>query len=156
MGRLTALGIQKNNKPGLYLDGHGLILQVRGPNSKSWLFRYRLDGREREMGLGPLHTVNLSEARELALQARKLKLAGIDPIDERRRRRQDAKAESKARATFDECVDQYLALHQSAWSNPKHQAQWSSTLATYISPHFGQMAVADVDLDAVLRALEPI
>lgn len=156
MGRLTALGIQKNNKPGLYLDGHGLILQVRGPNSKSWLFRYRLDGREREMGLGPLHTVNLSEARELALQARKLKLAGIDPIDERRRRRQDAKAESKARATFDDCVDQYLALHQSAWSNPKHQAQWSSTLATYISPHFGQMAVADVDLNAVLRALEPI
>jgi len=156
MGRLSALAIQKNNKPGLYLDGHGLILQVRGPNSKSWLFRYRMDGREREMGLGPLHTISLGEARELALQARKLKLSGIDPIDERRLRREEARKDRGSSVTFDQCVEQYLALHQSSWSNPKHQAQWSSTLETYIGPHFGQMPVADVDLDAVLRALEPI
>lgn len=156
MGRLTALAIQKNNKPGLYLDGHGLILQVRGPNSKSWLFRYRMDGREREMGLGPLHTISLGEARELALQARKLKLSGIDPIDERRLRREEARKDRGSSVTFDQCVEQYLALHQSSWSNPKHKAQWSSTLETYISPHFGQMPVADVDLEAVLRALEPI
>jgi integrase len=156
MGRLTALGVQRNNKPGLYLDGHGLILQVRGPASKSWLFRYRMNGRVREMGLGPLHTINLGEARELALQARKLKLAGIDPIEERRERRQSAEQEAAPKPTFDQCVEQYLALHQPSWSNSKHQAQWTSTLKTYASPHFGQMAVCDVDLAAVLSALEPI
>ena len=156
MGRLTALGIQKNNKPGLYLDDHGLILQVRGPTSKSWLFRYRMNGRVREMGLGPLHTINLSEARELALQARKLKLAGIDPIEERRERREAARQVADLKPTFDKCVEQYLALHQSTWSNTKHQAQWTSTLKAYASPHFGHLPVSEVDLAAVLSALEPI
>lgn len=156
MGRLTALGIQRNNTPGLYLDDHGLILQVRGPTSKSWLFRYRMNGRVREMGLGPLHTINLSEARELALQARKLKLAGIDPIEERRERREAARQVADLKPTFDQCVEQYLALHQPIWSNPKHQAQWTSTLKAYASPHFGHLPVSEVDLPAVLSALEPI
>ncbi|MFN4040060.1 MAG: Arm DNA-binding domain-containing protein [Brevundimonas sp.] len=69
--------------PGMYADGGGLYLQVSRSGSKSWIFRYAMEGREREMGLGPLHTVSLSEARELALEARKLKLRGIDPIDAR-------------------------------------------------------------------------
>lgn len=54
---LTVKGIAKLNQPGRYGDGHGLVLQIARSGVKSWLFRYQRDGRERWMGLGPLHTV---------------------------------------------------------------------------------------------------
>lgn len=108
------------------------------------------------MGLGPLNAVSLAEARVLALQARKLKHAGVDPIDDRRRLRRQARVEAASAMTFDQCVEQYLKMHDAAWGNVKHRAQWGSSLKAYASPHFGDVSVADVDLNAVLRALEPI
>lgn len=89
--RLSALAVSRQKTPGMYADGGGLYLQVSRSGSKSWIFRYAMEGREREMGLGPLHTVSLSEARELALEARKLKLRGVDPIDARNAERASRK-----------------------------------------------------------------
>jgi hypothetical protein len=66
---LTALRIKQNLKPGMYADGLGLYLKIRPGNSKSWIFRYRIDGKLRDMGLGPLHTVSLARAREKAESA---------------------------------------------------------------------------------------
>lgn len=42
-------------------DGGGLYLQIAATGAKSWIYRYMLDGRAREMGLGPLHVISLSE-----------------------------------------------------------------------------------------------
>jgi hypothetical protein len=78
--RLTQKRIEKLTAPGRYSDGHGLYLQVQSRTNKSWLFRYRFNGRERFMGLGPLHTIDLEEARERARQARKALLNGADPL----------------------------------------------------------------------------
>ena len=62
-------------RPGRYHDGHGLILVVVNPNNASWQLRYQRNGRERWLGLGPLHTVTLKDARERARAARlKLRL----------------------------------------------------------------------------------
>lgn len=66
-----------------YGDGNGLYLQVNKDGVKSWLLRYERDGRERFMGLGPLHTINLDEARERARKARLSLLDGIDPLEAR-------------------------------------------------------------------------
>ena len=56
-------------RPGRYHDGHGLILVVVNPTNASWQLRYQRNGRERWLGLGPLHTVTLKDARERARAA---------------------------------------------------------------------------------------
>jgi hypothetical protein len=61
--KLTAAAVSAANKPGLYGDGHGLYLQVSAFDTKAWVFRYMIDGTARKMGLGPLHTISLAEAR---------------------------------------------------------------------------------------------
>jgi hypothetical protein len=81
--RLSAKAVDKMKEPGYYPDGGGLYLQVIESGAKSWLFRFALHGHERQMGLGPLHTVTLAEARDKARECRKLLLEKIDPIEAR-------------------------------------------------------------------------
>lgn len=158
LNRLSAVGVQKAAKPGMYADGGGLYLQVRGPTSKSWIFRYKLGGRAREMGLGPLAVVSLAKARELATDARKQCFENIDPLELKREQQAVREAEQeKARVpTFDEATTAYLRSNSAGWKNSKHAQQWSSTLATYASPHFGKWPVDNIDLKAILKALQPI
>ncbi|MNS32694.1 Prophage CP4-57 integrase [compost metagenome] len=140
----------------MYADGGGLYLQVSRSGTKSWIFRFALSGREREMGLGPLHTVSLSEARDLALEARKLKLRGLDPIDARSAERSAQRLEDAKAVTFKQAATAYIKANQAAWKNAKHAAQWEATLATYAEPIFGDFAVAAIDTTLVLKAIEPI
>lgn len=154
--RLKALSVERVKEPGMYPDGAGLYLQVARGGSKSWIFRYRFAGREREMGLGPLNTVSLAEAREAALEARKLKFKGIDPIEARRSAVVDRRIETTRLITFDDAVAAYLKTRSTARENAKHSAQWESTLKSYASPHFGGAPVAQVDTALVVKALEPI
>lgn len=154
--RLKALVVERAKEPGMYADGAGLYLQVARGGSKSWIFRYRFGGREREMGLGPLHTVSLAEARAAALEARKLKLKGIDPIEAKRSSALDQRLKAARVLSFDEALTAYLKTRAGAWGNAKHSAQWSSTVKTYASPHFGSVPVHRVDTSLVVKALEPI
>jgi hypothetical protein len=71
--KLSAVDVKNKTKPGLYSDGAGLYLNVGPTGGKSWLFRFMLNGKAREMGLGPIHTISLSEARDRAEAARKLR-----------------------------------------------------------------------------------
>ena len=77
--RLTALKVARATKPGRYGDGKGLHLQITKSGVKSWVFRYERGGKERLMGLGPLHTVSLADAREKARLARAQLIEGVDP-----------------------------------------------------------------------------
>lgn len=140
--RLSAILVKAVNSPGYYVDGNGLLLQVSRSGSKSWIFRFRTNGKRREMGLGPLHTVSLAMAREKALLCRRLLAAGTDPIADRNSAR-TSEAIFRARAkTFDQCAAAYIKAHRATWKSAKHAAQWESTLATYASPTFGSMPVA--------------
>lgn len=143
-------------EPGKYPDGAGLYLQVAAGGSKSWIFRYRVGPREREMGLGSLLTVSLAEAREAALEARKLRHKGIDPIEARQSADLERKAEAARAMTFDEAVTAYLKTRTGVHENAKHAAQWPSTLQTYASPHFGKVPVNRVDTPMIISALEKI
>src|SRR5215216_7460130 len=93
VNRLKATS-SKINKPGLYPDGLGLYLQVTGPGAKSWLFRYARKGSERQMGLGSAFTIDLAEARDAARSCRKQLMDGLDPIEQRKLRQQQALAET--------------------------------------------------------------
>lgn len=152
-GKLTVLKIKALNEPKRYGDGGGLYLQVR-ENGKSWLFRYKLNGKARAMGLGDVEDVSLAAAREAAGRCRALVRQGIDPIDQRRSERQKV-ATSRA-TTFAEVCELFISAHWAAWRNAKHRQQWVNTLATYARPILGDMPVAAVDTEAVMLVLEPI
>ncbi len=63
---LTAVAVGKLKKPGRYAVGDGAYLQIATGGTKSWLFRYKRDGKARHMGLGPYSLLTLAEAREKA------------------------------------------------------------------------------------------
>lgn len=153
--KLSALRL-KTLGPGLHADGGNLYFQHTPQGNRSWLFRYTRDGRSRGMGLGPLHTVTLAEAREQALAARKLLLAGLDPIDERDKARAAARLEAARAITFRTAAERYIAAHTAGWKNAKHGEQWAATLAAYAYPVVGNLPVAHVAVGHVMRVLEPI
>lgn len=154
--RLTAIAVEKMAKPGRYGDGHGLWLQVSPSGTKAWLFRYQRHGRARQMGLGPVHTISLAEARQKALDCRKLLLDGSDPIDARCERVASTKVEAARGVSFKSCAERFIAGHEASWKNKVHRAQWKSTLQSYCYPVFGDLPVAAVDTGLVLKVLEPI
>ena len=153
---MTALAVSKQRQPGVFADGGGLYLQVGDSGARSWVFRYRLDGRAHWMGLGSLQTVSLGEARALALKCRKLCSDGQDPIEVRKADRALARVEAAKTITFQACAEAYIEAKKAGWRNEKHAAQWTSTLKTYAYPVFGSLAVQSVDKDKVMEVLEPI
>jgi integrase len=151
---LSAVKVNSLKKRGFYCDGGGLYLQVAPSGSKSWVFRYKRDGKARDMGLGGLHTVTLAEAREKATASRKLHLDRIDPLEARKA--QDAeKAAAKARmVTFKEAAEQYIASHKSGWKSATHQRQWGNTLETYVYPFIGSVSVTQVDETMIRNTMQ--
>jgi integrase len=156
LNRLTDLKVKKAKAQGMYADGGGLYLRVAEGGSKQWVFRYNVSGRLRDHGLGPLHTVNLAEAREAALQCRKLRLQGIDPIEHRRASLAAVRASEAKAATFAECATAFMSAHEIKWKNGKSPEQWRQSLATYVYPAIGELPVALIDTPQVMQVLEPI
>jgi hypothetical protein len=157
---LTVKRVEKLTTKGRYLDERGLYLQVVSPNNRSWLLRYQFEGRERWLGLGSVAHFKLEEARERARRAHQLLADGVDPVEEKRIRRSREQAErrqAEARSkTFAEVSTEYFDHHHMKWRNPKHRAQFLSTLKQYAFPKFGGMSVAAIDKTLVLAALDPI
>lgn len=156
LNKLSALQVTKLSKPGLYGDGGGLTLQITNAGVKSWLFRFMRDGKPFGMGLGPTHTISLAEARVKALEARKLLVDGQNPLTIKKQKKLADALEHAKIITFDQCSKAYIEAHRSGWKNVKHIDQWTNTLATYASPVFGQLPVADIDTALIVKCLAPI
>jgi integrase len=150
----------RNKEPGYYLDGNGLYLQVSKTGSRSWIFRYTLNGKTREMGLGSVTAFGLAQARERAQRARQLLADGIDPIEKRveERKALDANrtAERARSKTFEGAAREYHEASADEWKNAKHAAQWINTLTQYVFPKFGSLPVGDVGKVEIVSALEPL
>lgn len=156
INRLSAQQVKTLKLPGYYADGGNLWLQVAPGGSKSWVFRFTLTGKQREMGLGSATTFTLAEARDRAQAARKLLTDGIDPLEARRAAHQQARMDADNARSFDWCAGEYIKAHEAGWKNAKHAAQWRATLETYAAPVMGAMPVAAIDTAHVLRVLQPI
>lgn len=165
--RLTPLGIKRLSTPGLYHDGGGLYLQVShskrqaagasGPEiNKSWVFRYRLQGKLRSMGIGSFHDLTLSEAREYTKKLRQSVSDKRDPIDERDKRARDLGLQRAIEKSFKDCAEDFHLRESPKWKNAKHSAQWINTLRTYAFPKIGSMKVHNIGKAEVLGVLEPI
>ena len=136
--------------PGRYPDGHGLYLEVQGPNNASWKLRYERGGRERWLGLGPLHTVGLAQARERARAARLQLLDGVDPIDAKRA----AAARATRRVTFREVAADYVKATAPRWRGRRAVQDFRGTLRDYVFPKIANMDVESIGIADVLRVLE--
>jgi hypothetical protein len=87
--RLTDKIVRNLAAPGYHADGGGLYLQVSKAGTKSWVFRFRLRGRTRDMGLGSALAVSLPEVRATAGECRTLMAKGIDPIEHAKAEREE-------------------------------------------------------------------
>jgi hypothetical protein len=153
--RLSAVQA-KNAKVGMLCDGGGLYLHctkgVDGSIRRSWLYRFKINGRERQMGLGSVEEVSLADARLKAADCRKLCASGIDPIEFRKAENARAALQAAKSMTFDECRDAYINAHAAGWRNVKHRQQWTNTLKTYCGPVFGNIPVQSVDVTLIMKA----
>jgi integrase len=156
IGKLTTLKVGQAKQRGLYGDGGGLFLQVAKGGTKSWIFRWKQDGKFRSMGLGPAHTISLAEAREKARDCRKLRLDRRDPIEERKANRLAAKLDAAKTLTFRQCAEEFIADQRAGWRNPKSEEQWRQSLTDHVYPVFGDLPVQGIDVGLVLKALKPI
>jgi integrase len=153
---LTARSVDAKKKRGRYSDGGGLVLQVSKWGTKSWVFRYQRDGRDRHMGLGPAGVLSLADARERARECRRLLLDDRDPIQERNAGRQSRRLDNARGRSFRDCAEAYIAAHAAAWSSSRHRVQWGSSLAAYAYPVIGELPASAIDTALVLKCLEPI
>ena len=133
MGKLSPTQVKSLSQPGRYMDGDGLMLEIKPSGSKSWIVRLQANGKRRDFGLGSFKDVGLSEARDLAREYRKKVRQGIDPTASRQQSDEIPTFEKAAKAVHEE--------HKHGWRNGKHQEQWLSTLRNYAFPTIGKLPV---------------
>ena len=148
MGKLNPIQVKTLSKPGRYMDGDGLMLEVKASGSKSWVVRLQSGGKRRDYGLGSFKDVGLSEARELARDYRRKIRLGLDPIA--------ARQTVINTSTFAEAAASVHEEHKRGWKNGKHGAQWLATLKTYAFPSIGRLPVEAITTGQVRDLLAEI
>ena len=155
--QLTETKIRALTKAGLHHDGAGLYLQVKPGGARSWVYRFRLNDRTRDMGLGALADVSLVKARDKASAARALVNDGIDPIEHTRAQAIiPAAPKRNCSPTFEEMAESYMADRLKRLRSEVHRHQWRQTLVDYAYPIIGQMPVNEIETNDVLAVLKPI
>jgi hypothetical protein len=154
--RLNPMQAFKLKDPGYYCDGAGLYLQIAKGGSKSWVLRYTVNGRSREMGLGSFTTFSLAEARKRASEQRKKLSDGVDPIDAKRGTLLERRLAAAKVITFDKAAKGFIEANESSWRSAKHGEQWRNTLTTYASPVIGDLPVSAISTALVMKILQPI
>jgi hypothetical protein len=160
LNRLSATFVRGLKRPGKHRDGGGLYVIATASKAKteaprlnaSYQFRFAIDGTEHWMGLGSTRDVSLSAARDKAREARSLLAEGVNPLTARNAGRMARAAAELRRATFRQCLDQFLDSRGDQWRT-KHLNQWRSSTATYCKPLM-DVNVADIDVGMVLRCIE--
>ena len=156
---LSAAQVQKLAAPGSYADGIGLMLKIDDRGNKRWFQRVTVNGKRHNLGLGRYPATTLAAAREISADNYRAIQSGRDIVTEKQQAKEEAKATAALTPTvptFREAAAQVIELRRPTWSNPKHAAQWTSTLETYAYPFIGDMDVDSVTAADVLAALRPI
>jgi integrase len=155
--QLTEAKIRTLTKIGLHHDGAGLYLQIRPGGARSWVYRFRLNSKTRDMGLGALADVGLVKAREKASAARALVDDGIDPIEHTRSQAMiPAAPKQHLSPTFEEVAESFMADRLKRLRSEVHRHQWRQTIQDYVYPIIGKMPVNEIETNDVLAVLKPI
>lgn len=133
----------------MFCDGNGLYLRIEKTGSKRWVFRYMLNKKRRDMGLGSAELFSLSQARSMALDFRRQVKLGIDPINQRRE-------DNRQSLTFSQAAHLDYEKRKDGWKNPKHASQWITTLEHYAFPRLGKLQIRDIKTTDIVATLSPI
>ncbi len=151
MARINKLSVKSipSLQNGSHSDGGNLYLRKNGA-SASWVFRYKLAGKPRELGLGSYPARGLAEARQVASRMRTELLEGevLRPLK--------ARGSPQEVPSFRDCALSLIDSKQAEWSNKKHGQQWRNTLETYAFPRIGSTLPSEIDVRAIVSVLEPI
>lgn len=150
LNRLSMLEVKAAKQAGWYGDGGGLYLEVDG-HGRRWVLRLSIAGRRRDFGLGSLHKVTLSQARERAAEYRAKAYQGIDPVASKPKMRK-----VPAVPTFEQAANEVHRARAKGWSNGKHVDQWINTLRDHAFPTIGSRPVNAVGTPEILKVLTPI
>lgn len=158
LAETRARRIKSGEKP--LADGTvtGLRLIPAATNGRgNWQLRFISPetSRRRDMGLGVYPEVSISNARDRALEARKLIAAGLDPISESRKKKEQSASVVQV-PTFEEAARKVHDEHKFIWSKGKHVDQWINTLTTYAFPAIGALRVDTLKPSDFADVLRPI
>ena len=145
---LAATFVSKTKQPGRYADGNGLYLVVEPSGSRRWEQRIVIRGKRRTLGLGGFPLVSLADARETALENRRMARAGGDPLATRH--------SANGVPTFAEATARVFKLRRPGWRSARHAEQWLSSLNEYAMPRLGARSVTDIDAAEVIEVLSPL
>jgi len=155
---LGALAVSTITERGIHFVGGvtGLALNVTKYGSRSWVLRYQVNRKRRDMGLGAYPSVSLAQARESARGARELLRQGIDPVEHAKAARRRLIVGRATAIEFAKAATMYIDTHERGWRNVKHAQQWRNTIDAYANPVIGKIAIQDIDVAMVKRILDPI
>jgi integrase len=145
---LSVVKVRSLKTPGRYSDGNGLYLEVDSSGAKRWMLRTVVQGKRCDIGLGSVLTVSLAEAREQAVQLRKIARTGGDPLASRKL--------EKGVPTFEQAARRVHRDHAPTWNNLKHSGQWLTSLESYAFPVIGAMPVSKIESRDLINVLSPI
>lgn len=162
MGKLTSKTVEslaRASDSGKTNDGDGLYFQVAKGGSASWIFRYKQQGKSREMGLGSYPAVSLGQARLLAGEQRRTLASGKDPLaardEEREAKRRAEQLAAARKRTFEDLAAAHVQAHGERWSE-KWRSGWLRKLQLHVFPEIGKLSADSIQTEHVLNVLRPI
>jgi integrase len=153
---MSARAVVALTEPGRYAVGHGAYLQISQWKTRSWIFRYVRNGRARHVGMGSFEYVTLQEARERAIEYRRMLARGVDPLDSKRGiRLEQRRAEARSK-TLEQVAREYIAAHEGSWRGDHSRKQWIGSFEKHVFSKIGSIPVADVVVTDIVTVLDPI
>jgi len=143
---LTVAQVRCASKPGILVDGNGLMLRIQKSGAKSWVQRIIIHGKRRDIGLGAADLVSLADARETAARNRAIARNGGDPRRPRVPSFRDAEAEAFRQA----------ALDWKGGAESPTARDWRARMTAYVLPQLGDIPVDQVGTAAVDDVLRPL
>lgn len=143
--KLTVRGVAAARTPGFHADGDGLFLKISPGGGKSWVVRLTLKGKRLSLGLGPVDLLGLAEARQRAVEWRRLARQGLDP----------RKASEAAQRTLRAAVEDFHVAHSATWA-PGHAARWLNSLEREVLPTLGALEITEIGPGDILQVLRPL
>jgi integrase len=156
-GKLTDTKLRTFNEPGRIIgDGNNLLFKCTGHGHGCWIYRYKVGGKARDIGLGAYPAVSLADARIARDEHNRLRNRGQDPADERRRQKLAQKLVRAKAMTFRQCFEGWFQGQEKGWGSPKHAQQVRQIFSDYIDPVLGDLPAQMVDTGPVMQIVEPL
>ena len=155
---LKAVEVSRITTPGRHAVGTipGLQLVVKATGARSWMLRTKIGNARRSIGLGGYPAVTLAMAHEKARNIKEIIESGVDPIQEKRKRREALIKDQIKHLTFADAAKRCHRKKTAEFKNQKHVLDWISSIERYVNPHIGNLPVSEIGLPEILSVLKPI